>query len=514
MAKNSVEGQGFIFYGYEFNRKKSVEKDLKKRESFAPPENQDGAVVIDSSNALGGFASQYYDFDANFKTEQDLIRKYREISTIPEVSAAVEDITNEGITITEFESPVSVNLDDVDLKDAVKDAIIEEFEYICKLLKFNTRGYDLFKKWYIDSKIYFHKIVDTNSPAKGIREIRHLDPINMRKIREIEKEMDDNGVQTIKQVQEYYIYIPSGSNNVNQAIRIAPDTVTFVGSGVYDSEKKIILGHMYKAIKPANQLRMMEDAVLIYRISRAPERRVFYIDVGSLPTSKAEQYLQQQMSRYRNKLVYNAETGEMRDDKRHMSMMEDFWLPRREGGRGTEIDTLPGGQQLGDIEDLDYFKKKLYKSLNVPVSRLEPEAQFSLGRSSEITRDELKFSKFIIRLRAKFNEVFLDLLKTQLVLKGILKIEEWDQIYHKIRFDYKKDTHTAELKDLEILQERMNILRDADQYVGKYLSREYVRKNILFHDDEEIKEIDKEIEADKKKYGEEDDDDFGGGRRF
>lgn len=512
MAKKSVQGQGFTFYGYEFNRKKSVEKDLKNRESFAPPDNQDGSVVIDSSNALGGFSSQYYDFDANFKTEQDLIRKYREISVIPEVSAAIDDITNEGITITEFESPIDVNLDDIDLKDSVKDAIIEEFEYICKLLKFNTRGYDLFKKWYTDSKIYFHKIVDADSPIKGIREIRHLDPINIRKIREIEKELDENGVEIIKQVQEYYIHVPSDTNNVNQAIRIAPDTITFVGSGIYDPDKKIILGHMYKAIKPANQLRMMEDSVLIYRISRAPERRVFYIDVGSLPTSKAEQYLQQQMSRYRNKLVYNAESGEIRDDKRHMSMMEDFWLPRREGGRGTEIDTLPGGQQLGDIEDLDYFKKKLYKSLNVPVSRLEPEAQFSLGRSSEITRDELKFSKFIIRLRSKFNEVFLDLLKTQLVLKGIIKLEEWDQIFYKIRFDYKKDTYTSELKDLEILQERMNIVRDADQYVGKYFSKDYIRKTILFQDDELMKDIDKENDADKTLN--DDEDDSGGGGRF
>jgi len=510
----------YQYYGYELKKTKSVENDMKRRSSFAHPEYNDGAINIEVGEGFGHgfFSTSYVDVEGIFRSDQEMIRKYREVTEIPEVDEAVENIINESIVTNENEMPVRIVLDDVDksiISDKIKDAITEEFEFLCKLLSLKTRGHEIFRDWYVDGKKYYHKIIDEAAPSKGIRELRPLDPSRTKKIREIHKERDVNtSVDIVKEIKEYYIYLPEASTSFSQGIHISPDSISYCPSGVLDKTRERNVGYLHKALRPANQLKMMEDALVIYRIARAPERRVFYIDVGTLPKAKAEQHIENMMRRYKNKLTYEASTGEVRNDRQHLSMLEDYWLPRREGSQNTQIETLGGGQNLGEIEDIVFFQKKLLKALNVPVSRLEPENGFSLGRTSEITRDELKFNKFIVRLRSRFSEMFYDMLKTQLILKKIIKKEEWEAIKKDIYFDFLKDSHFTEMKEMEILAERLQILDRMRDYEGKYFSVEQIMKNVLHYDDEEIKEIKEQNEKYKKENPEEfEDDGMGGGRR-
>jgi len=487
---------GFELFGFQI-KKKTEDVEDKKKLSFVPPTNTDegeGFVI----NA-GGYFGSYVDIDgAGAKTEKDLIMKYRDIAMQPECDAAIEDIVNESIVSDEDSAPISLIMDDLDQSDKIKKMINDEFEYIIELLNFSWNGHDIYRRWYIDGRLYYHKIIDQKNPKRGLLELRPVDPTRIRKVREVKKERDPvTGVEMIKGVNEYFVFQNDGMNRAQTGLKIAKDSITYVTSGVVDATRKRVLSYLHKAIKPVNQLRMMEDSLVIYRLARAPERRIFYIDVGNLPKGKAEEYMKNIMAKYRNKMVYDANTGEMKDDRKHMSMLEDFWLPRREGGRGTEITSLPGGENLGQIDDIVYFQKKLYKSLNVPASRLEEQTQFSLGRSTEITRDELKFQKFIGRLRKKFSMLFIDLLKTQLVLKGIVTEEEWEEIRQDINVDYLQDTHFAELKNAELLSGRLAALQDLDQFVGKYFSREWVRKNVLMQTDDEMKEIDKQMKIEK-----------------
>ena len=441
------------------------------------------------------------------KTEIQQIIKYRNVAMQPECDAAIEDIVNESIVADEDSAPVELNMDGLDQSDKIKDMIKEEFEYIVKMLNMNWQGHDIFRRWYIDGRLYFHKIIDEKNPKGGIIELRNIDPTKIRKIREVKEERDPvTGTKMIKGVKEYYLFQNNAMSKSSQGLKISKDAICYVTSGVLDPSRKRVLSYLDKAMKTTNQLRMLEDSLVIYRLARAPERRIFYIDVGNLPKGKAEEYLRNIMTKYRNKLVYNASTGEMKDDRKHMSMLEDFWLPRREGGRGTEITTLPGGENLGQIDDIVYFQKKLYKSLNVPVNRLEQEAQFSLGRSSEITRDELKFQKFINKLRKRFSMLFIDLLKTQLVLKGVVTEEEWNEMKQEINIDYQQDTHFSELKESELLRERLGTIREIDEYVGKYFSQEWIRKNVLRQTDDDIKEIDDQIAAEQEAQPDQEDD--------
>ena len=489
-------------FGFEIKRKN--DKDEEKKLSFVAPQEDDSAGYVINA---GGYFGQYVDMDGGkAKNDADLIMKYREIAMQPETDAAIEDIVNEAIVSDDDSAPVELILDDLEQPDRIKKLMQEEFDQIIKLLNFNWTGHDTFRRWYIDGRLYFHKIIDEKNPKRGILELRPIDPTKIRKVREVKEEKDPKtGAKLIKEVKEYYIYQDKNMSKSNQGLKIAKDSICYITSGVLDPTRKRVLSYLQKALKPANQLRMMEDSLVIYRMSRAPERRVFYIDVGNLPKGKAEEYMRNIMSKYRNKLVYDAATGEMRDDRKHLSMLEDFWLPRREGGRGTEITSLPGGENLGQIDDVSYFQRKLYKALNVPIQRLEQEpAQFSLGRSSEITRDELKFQKFLGRLRKKFGTLFIDLLKTQLILKGIVTEEEWKDFSQEINIDYLKDTHFSELKESEILRERLGTLRELDEYVGKYYSKEWVRKNVLHQTDEDIEEIDKQMEEEGPEEGEED----------
>ena len=410
---------------------------------------------------------------------------------------AVEDIINEVIISNERDAAVSLSLDKLAISENIKTKIRAEFDEVLRLLNFEEKGHDIFKRWYVDGRIYFHKVIDPTSPRKGITELRYIDPRKMKKVREITKKRDlkGKGIEVVEQTAEWFVYNEKGmsSGTSNTGVKIASDSITFVTSGVVDQTRNMVMSHLHKAIKPVNQLRMIEDAVVIYRIVRAPERRIFYVDVGNLPKAKAESYLRDVMSRYRNKLVYDASTGEIRDDRKHMSMLEDFWLPRREGAKGTEVSTLAGGQNLGEITDVQYFQKKLYKSLNVPISRMESEAGFNLGKAAEITRDELKFTKFVQRLRKRFTQVFSDILKTQLVLKGIVTIEDWVKIRPHIQYDYLKDGYFAELKEAEILRERLSLAQEVSPYIGKYYSVEYIRKQVLRQSDEDIIEIDNQI---------------------
>ena len=481
-------------FGFEIKRKDEEKLD-KRRPSFVPKDDEEGAGHIVNA---GGFFGQYVDLDGSgAKNEADMIMKYREAATQPECDSAIEDIVSEAIVSDDDSAPVEIILDDLDQPDRIKNLIKEEFDNVVELLNLNWYGHDIFRRWYTDGRLYYHKVIDEKNPKLGIVELRPVDPTRIRKVKELKKQKDPkSGQDMVIGQKEFYIFQDKAMSKTQQGLKIAPDSIAYVTSGVLDPTRKKVLGYLHKALKPVNQLRMMEDALVIYRISRAPERRIFYIDVGNLPKGKAEEYLKGIMNNYRNKLVYDASTGEMKDDRKHMSMLEDFWLPRREGGRGTEITSLPGGQNLGEIEDIIYFQKKLYKSLNVPVNRLEQEAQFSLGRSSEITRDELKFQKFIGRLRKKFSSLFVDLLKTQLILKGVVTEEEWKEMQSQINFDYLKDTHFAELKESELLRERLGVLRDIDDYVGKYYSLEWVRKNVLMQSDDDIKEIDKQMASD------------------
>ena len=401
------------------------------------------------------------------------------------------------IVSDERDKSVSLSLDQLDVSPNIKSKIRDEFDEVLRLMDFSAKGHDIFRRWYVDGRIYYHKIIDRKAPRKGIQELRYIDPRKIKKVREQRKEKDEKtGLDLVKKVEDFYLYNDKGldqNTGTTSGIRITADSISYCPSGLVDMHKGTVLSYLNKAIKPVNQLRMIEDALVIYRISRAPERRIFYIDVGNLPKVKAEAYLKDVMNRYRNKLVYDARTGEIRDDRNHMSMLEDFWLPRREGGRGTEITTLPGGSNLGEIDDITYFQKKLYRSLNVPISRLESESQFSIGRSDNITRDELKFTKFVQKLRKKFSVLFLDVLKTQLILKGVIAVEEWDTMKEHIQFDYMQDGHFTELKNAEILQNRIDMLGQIESYVGTYFSKEYVRKNVLRMTDDEIEEIENQI---------------------
>lgn len=488
-------------FGFEIKRKQTEEQPR----SFVEPVNDEGAISI---TAGGGFQSTYVDLDGTAKTEAELVNRYRSMLQQPEVQAAVDDIVNEAITISDDKKAIECVTDDVELPDSIKKKIREEFDNILKLLDFSNQGYEIFTRWYVDGRLYYHIVIDESSPKKGILELRYIDPRKIRKVREFEKDKPTPGSQfTFKKVKnEYYVYVDRGydsnsSTNVSlnaldgmAGLKIAKDSVINCNSGVLNERNTIILSHLHKAYKPLNQLRMMEDSLVIYRLARAPERRIFYIDVGNLPKIKAEQYLRDMMVNHKNKLVYDASTGEMRDDRKFMTITDDFWLPRREGNRGTEITTLPGGQNLGEMDDVIYFQKKLYKSLNVPISRLEPETGFSLGRASEISRDEVKFSKFIRRLRSRFSTLFDKALEKQLVLKGVIKPEEWDTIKEKLRYDFQLDNHFEELKQAEIIRDRLDVLNNVSNYVGEYYSKEWVRKNILHMSEDEIEEIKKQIE--------------------
>lgn len=480
-------------FGFEINRKGSKQPELP---SFVPNTDEDGVGVI----STGGHFGQYVDLDGDSaKNEVDLILKYRDIASHPECDAAVEDIVNEAIVGDNKSAPIEIIMDEMDdASDQVKKAIKSEFENIISLLRFNSYSHDIFRKWYVDGRLPYHIIIDNKNPKKGIQELRYIDPTKLRKIKEVEKDKDPKtGAEIIKKSEEYFLFQDAKMQSADQGLKIHPDSIAYCTSGMLDPSRKRILSFLHKAIKPVNQLRMMEDSLVIYRISRAPERRIFYIDVGNLPKGKAEEYLKNIMGQYRNKLVYDAKTGDIKDDRKHMSMLEDFFLPRREGGRGTEISTLPGGENLGQIDDIIYFQKKLYKSLNVPANRLEQESGFNLGRSTEITRDEVKFKKFLDRLRKRFSDLFLQLLKTQLMLKGIITKEDWLKWKEDIYFDFIEDNYFSELKEAEIIRERFEMLAQMDEYVGKYVSNQWIRKNILRQNDDEIAEIQKQIESEK-----------------
>ena len=473
-------------------------EDEKEVLSFVPPEDNDGAVTV----AGGGAYGTYVDLDGYIKNEAELIKKYREMAMQPECDTAVDDIVNEAIVFDATEYPVNIVLDNLEQSDNIKDSIRKEFHNVARMLNFNNMAYDIFRRWYVDGRLYYHLVIDTKNPKLGLQEVRYIDPRKIKKVKEaIDDKKSPQGQNTFTppKFNEYFLYSDKGFNGAaDQGLKVSTDSICFVNSGVFDKEGKQILSHLHKAIKPLNQLRMLEDAVVIYRISRAPERRLFYIDVGNLPKMKAEQYLRDIMQKYKNKVVYDASTGEIKDDRRFQTMLEDYWLPRREGGKGTEISTLPGGQNLGEIEDVQYFQKKLYKALNVPVSRLDNENGFAIGRATEISRDEVKFTKFINRLRLKFSVLFDELLGTQLILKGVCTKKEWLRLKEQIAYDFISDTHFSELKDAEILRERLNSLRDMDEYVGKYFSQNYVRRHILRQTDEDIKTIDSEIEQEIK----------------
>ena len=483
--------------------------------SPVPPNNEDGVDHYMSS----GFFGSYVDIEGVYKTEFDLIKRYREMALHPECDTAIEDIVNEAIVSDTNDSPIEIELSNLNASDGIKKKIREEFKYILDLLDFDKKSHEIYRNWYIDGRLYYHKIIDLKNPQEGIQELRYIDAMKMRYVRQQKKKekseydrvmsknlRDQNPMDyDFPELEEYFIYNPKSTGtgnpmqtNATRGIKIAKDSITYCTSGLVDRNKGTTLSYLHKSIKALNQLRMIEDSLVIYRLSRAPERRIFYIDVGNLPKVKAEQYLRDVMMRYRNKLVYDASTGEIRDDKKFMSMLEDFWLPRREGGRGTEITTLPGGQNLGEITDIEYFKKKLYRALNVPPSRMDGEGGFNLGRSSEILRDELKFTKFVARLRKRFSNMFNDMLRTQLILKNIVTPEDWEIMSEHIQYDFLYDNHFSELKESELMQERLGLVETAQPYVGKYYSQDYVRRKILRQTDEEIIEQDKLIEQEIK----------------
>jgi hypothetical protein len=488
---------------FGFTIQKSQKDQGLSGKTFTDPTPDDGAIEI----AGGGFFSSVLDTDGRERSDIDLIRRYRDISMQSECDAAVEDIVNEGIISNLNDIPVNIDLTNLPYSDKIKKRIRTEFMEVLRLLNFNEKGHDIFRRWYVDGRLYYHKVIDNKDPQKGLLQLRFIDPTKIRKVRETTKapSVDQNGVEMVSKVDEYFIYNDKGfasvgSQGSNQGIKISADAIVYVPSGILDSNTGRVISYLHKAIKPVNQLRMIEDAIVIYRISRAPERRIFYIDVGNLPKVKAEQYLKDVMNRYRNKLVYDASTGEIRDDRNHMSMLEDFWLPRREGGRGTEITTLPGGSNLGEIDDIVYFQRKLYRSLNVPISRLEAENGFSMGRASEITRDELKFTKFVQRIRKKFTPLFTDLLKTNLLLKGVISPEDWPRMQEHIQYDFMEDGHFAELKDAELLNDRIQTLDSIQSYIGTFFSKEFVLRKVLNMTDAEVEEmrtqIAKELETD------------------
>ena len=474
-----------------------------------PPSSDDGNDHFLSS----GFFGSYVDIEGVYRTEFDLIKRYREMALHPECDSAIEDIVNEAIVSDSNDSPVQVDLDNLNASDGIKKKIRSEFKFVLELLDFDRKAHEIYRNWYVDGRLYYNKVIDLKNPQEGIQELRYIDAMKMRFVRKqkkdekdkyrISNQNSDNPMDyEFPKLEEYFVYSPKQTFPVNSpsamggmgGIKFTKDSICYVTSGLVDRNKGSTLSYLHKAIKSLNQLRMIEDSLVIYRLSRAPERRIFYIDVGNLPKMKAEQYLRDVMMRYRNKLVYDANTGEIRDDKKFMSMMEDFWLPRREGGRGTEITTLPGGQNLGEITDIEYFKKKLYKSLNVPISRIEGDGGFNLGRSSEILRDELKFTKFVGRLRKRFANLFLDLLRTQCLLKNVCTPEDWEVMSENIQFDFVYDNHFSELKDAELQRERFSLAMEAEPYIGKYYSQDWVRRQVLRQTDEDILEQDKLIE--------------------
>ena len=493
----------------------SIEETQKKSTSIispVPKNNEDGVDNFISS----GFYGQYVDIEGAYKSEYDLIKRYREMALHPEVDGAIEDVVNEAIVSDLYDSPVEVELSNLNATEGIKKKIREEFRYIKELMDFDKKSHEIFRNWYVDGRVFYLKVIDTKAPQEGLQDLRYIDPLKMKYIRQEKKKPGDNPTVMLKnnedavpspEFDEYYLYTPKiqhptsmiGQIGGKKSIKISKDSVCMCTSGLVDRNKNRVLSYLHKAIKGLNQLRMIEDSLVIYRISRAPERRIFYIDVGNLPKVKAEQYLKEVMSRYRNKLVYDASTGEVRDDRKFMSMMEDFWLPRREGGRGTEITTLPGGQNLGELADIEYFQKKLYRALGVPESRIAAEGGFNLGRSSEILRDELKFAKFVGRLRKRFAAMFNDMLKTQLILKNIVAPEDWKFMEDHIQYDFIYDNQFAELKESELMEGRLNMLATIEPYIGKFYSTEYVRKKVLRQSDSEIEEIDMQIDDEIEK---------------
>src|SRR5210317_2078602 len=489
-------------FGWELNRVADEDQPTQTTQpSIAPPQTDDGAYVINSA-ALGGYYGAYLNLEAAFKNENELISRYRTMAMQPEVESAIDDIVNEAIVHDEAGKSVELVLDQLEQPDKVKDILREEFKQILRMLDFDNYGQDIFRRWYIDGRLFYQVRIDEAQPQMGIQSLAYLDPRKIRKVRTVVKEKDPRtGVEVVKGTEDFYVYNDKAlshgnmvmSSPVDASVKIAEDAVVNINSGLMDVTRNLVLSYLHKAIKPTNQLRMIEDAIVIYRIARAPERRIFKIDVGNLPKAKAEQYLRDVMARYRNKLVYDAQTGEIRDDRNYMSMLEDFWLPSREGGRGTDITTRPGGQNLGEISDIEYFRSKLYRSLNVPASRLEASQGFNLGRASEITRDELKFTKFVQRLRKKFTELFNDILRTQLILKAVITEEDWHTLRDFVQYDFLQDGHFAELKESEMLLERLRLANEVRDYVGKYYSVQYVRKAILKPSDSDIEDIDNQI---------------------
>jgi hypothetical protein len=501
-------------FGFKFEDNR--EKQSKKIVSPIPRNDEDKSDFYISS----GFYGQYVDIEGVYKTEADLIRRYREMALHPECDSAIEDVVNEAIVSDLNDSPVEIDLSNLPASDKLKDIIREEFKYLKEIMDFDKKCHEIFRNWYIDGRIYYHKVIDFDKPSEGIKEVRYIDALKIKYIRKLKKDNKDafgaqyrnivNGKNQVdfsnQEVEEFYMYDPNVGSSQNATyrvsdvnnVKIAKDAIVYVTSGLVDRNKQTVLSFLHKAIKALNQLRMIEDSLVIYRLSRAPERRIFYIDVGNLPKIKAEQYLRDVMNRYRNKLVYDASTGEIRDDRKYMAMLEDFWLPRREGGRGTEITTLPGGQNLGELADIEYFQKKLYDSLGVPPTRLAAESGFNLGRSSEILRDELKFTRFVGRLRKRFSQIFIDLLKTQLILKNIVSLEDWDVLSDHIQFDYVYDNHFSDLKKNELMNDKLGVVAAMDPYLGRYFSAEYVRKEILGQTDSEIKEINAQMKKEIK----------------
>ena len=480
-------------FGFEIKKKDSSKEIV----SVTSPISDDGSTVVSSSSTA--YYGMVMDMEAIIKNENELIRRYRETAMYMDCDAAIEDICNEAIIAESDDQSIKINLDKVKLSDPIKKKVIAEFDEILRLLDFENKGHDIFRQWYIDGRTYYNILIDMKQPKLGIQELRLVDPRKIRKIKEVEKKRNAKGVEISIDKAEYYIYNDKGiTENTSQGVRLSIDSIIYTPSGLVDQNTGMMMSNLHKAIKPVNQLKMIEDAVVIYRISRAPERRVFYVDVGNLPKLKAEQYVNDIMNKFRNKIVYDATTGETRDDRRHLSLMEDFWMPRREGGKGTEITTLPGGQNLGDIADIQYFQRKLYQALNVPMSRLESSSGFALGRSTEISRDEVKFNKFISRLRKKFSNLFSDALRVQLIAKNIITHEDWKAIEQTIQYDYQQDNNFAELKDNELMIQRITALTQMEPFIGRYYSSQWVRKHVLMQTDEEIEQMDKEMDLDKQ----------------
>ena len=488
-------------FGFQITR---ASKEKGEQPSFVLPDPEDGATTS------AGFYSEFIDIEGQTKSESDLIRRYRSTSEHPECDLAIEDIVNESVNTDELKASVSLNTDNLPYSHKIKARVREEFQQVLHLLDFNNKAHDLFRRWYIDGRLHFHKIIDEEEPQKGIQELRYIDALKIKRIRKVDKDVTKKGSPTVRVLEDYYVYNEGGAvsasntSAVGGTLKITADAIAHCPSGLFDPSKALVRSYLHKAIKPVNQLRMIEDAVVIYRIARAPERRIFYIDVGNLPKVKAEQYLKDVMNRYRNKLVYNASTGEIKDDRQQMSMLEDFWLPRREGGRGTEITTLPGGSNLGEIDDILYFQKKLYRSLNIPISRLETESGFSMGRGAEITRDEVKFTKFVQKLRKKFNTLFNNILKTQLILKGVVAEDDWLSIKENLSYEYMKDGHYAEMRDMDLLRDRLEVLNTIEPFIGQYFSKRYVQKQVFRMSDNEIESMQKEMESEPEPEEDED----------